>query len=57
MKLLDYSYAPSRDEMLQHLHVQIRLKRVFVLRIWLGVRLMKLAVWVIGGRAEVAVED
>lgn len=33
--------------------MQIRLSRVFIFRVWLGVRLLHIAMWVIGGRAEV----
>jgi hypothetical protein len=33
--------------------LEVRLSRVFVFRIWLGVRLLHIAMWVIGGRAEV----
>ncbi len=42
--------------MMQECVVKLRLTRVFVLRIWLGVRLLRLAIWVIGGTAEVASE-
>jgi hypothetical protein len=41
--------APDMSELV----MKIRLSRVFVLRIWLGVRLLHIAMWVIGGRAEV----
>lgn len=37
----------------QELVVKLRLSRVFILRIWLGVRLLRLAIWVIGGTVEV----
>jgi hypothetical protein len=33
--------------------LEVRLSRVFVFRIWLGVRLLHIAMWVIGGHAEV----
>jgi hypothetical protein len=33
--------------------MQVHLARVFVVRIWLGRALMRFAMWVIGGRAEV----
>jgi hypothetical protein len=36
--------------------LRIRLARVFVLRIWVGVRLLHMAIWVLGGRAEVPSE-
>jgi len=33
--------------------MQIELARVFVFRIWLGRALLRLSMWVIGGRASV----
>jgi hypothetical protein len=44
MKLLDGS---------QTIVMQIRLARVFVLRVWLGTQMLRLGMWVIGGRASV----
>jgi hypothetical protein len=37
--------------------MQLHLSRVFVLRIWLGRGLLKLTMWVIGGRAEVLPQE
>lgn len=39
--------------MTEQLVMQIQLTRVFVFRIWLGVRLLRLSMWVIGAHAEV----
>jgi hypothetical protein len=38
---------------LESLVLEIRLSRVFIFRVWLGTQLLKLAMWVIGGQAEV----
>ncbi len=40
----------------QERFIKLRFTRVFVLRIWLGVRLLRFAIWVIGADAEVASE-
>jgi hypothetical protein len=40
----------------QEVIMKLRLQRVFVLRIWVGVRLLKLAIFVLGGTADVANE-
>jgi len=45
--------ATITDRDLETLTLEIRLSRVFVFRIWLGVALLHLGMWVIGGRAEV----
>lgn len=37
--------------------MELTLARVFVLRIWLGIRILRLAMWVIGGRAEVLPQE
>lgn len=42
---------------LETLTLEVRLSRVFVFRVWLGTRLLKLSMWVIGGRAEVLRAD
>lgn len=34
--------------------LRIHTTRVFVLRTWLGIRLMRLALWIMGSRAEAA---
>jgi hypothetical protein len=59
MKLLNTSVGHRElDEVLaQELVVRIRLSRVFVFRIWLGVRLVRFGMWVIGGRVEVLDES
>jgi hypothetical protein len=42
---------------LETIVVQIRLARVFVFRVWLGQRMIRFGLWVIGGRAEVLTID
>jgi hypothetical protein len=42
----------ANDEPHQEIVMKIALARVFVLRIWLGVRLLRFAIWVIGGSAQ-----
>ena len=37
--------------------MQVHLSRVFVFRIWLGRGLLTLAMWVIGGRAEILPQE
>lgn len=45
--------AEIKNSDLDSLVLQVHLSRVFVFRCWLGTQLLKLAMWVIGGHAEV----
>jgi hypothetical protein len=40
-------------DLMDSMVLEIHLSRVFVLRIWLGTKLLHLAMWVIGGHAQV----
>jgi hypothetical protein len=57
MKLLNVTVGHRELRAQQEVVVKLRLSRVFVFRIWLGVKLLRFGVWVIGGRAEVVLED
>lgn len=53
---MNANYTISNRD-LETLTLEIRLSRVFVFRIWLGIRLLHLGMWVIGGRAEVLSQE
>lgn len=47
------SNAIQVDPDMREVVIHVELSRVFVLRIWLGVRLVRFGMWVIGGRCKV----
>jgi hypothetical protein len=44
------SAVSEDDEQLVEFAIQMRMRRVFVLRIWLGHKFLRLAIWLMGAR-------